>query len=128
MSCGRAKSLQLCSTFFGPVVCSPSDSSVRGIFQASLPEWVAISFSFSRGSSRPRDRMLSPALAGGFFTTSATWEALWLTSYLCFIQSCLFRAPSRCLRLTRAVRRGVYTGVTSAFATSALVCVHPRLY
>ena len=32
----------------------------------------------SRGSSRPRDRThicMSPALAGGFFTTSVTWEA-----------------------------------------------------
>jgi len=33
---------------------------------------------FSRGSSQPRDlpmSLMSPALAGGFFTTSATWEA-----------------------------------------------------
>ena len=39
-------------------------------------EWVAIFF--SRGSSRPRDgtwSLKSPALAGRFFTTSATWEA-----------------------------------------------------
>ena len=34
--------------------CSPPDSSVHGIFQARILEWVAISF--SRGSSRPRDR------------------------------------------------------------------------
>ena len=33
--------------------CSPSGSSVRGIFQAKILEWVAIAF--SRGSSRPRD-------------------------------------------------------------------------
>ena len=51
------------------------------IFRENFPgknvlQWVAISF--SRGSSQPRDRiyLLSPALAGGFFTTSATWEAL----------------------------------------------------
>ena len=35
----------------------------------------------SRGPSQPRDQTLgllaSPALAGGFFTTSATWEALY---------------------------------------------------
>ena len=30
-------------------------------------EWVAISF--SRGSAQPRDGPVSPALAGGFFTT-----------------------------------------------------------
>ena len=34
--------------------CSPPGSSVHGIFQARIQEWVAISF--SRGSSRPRDR------------------------------------------------------------------------
>ena len=34
--------------------CSLSSSSVRGIFQARILEWVAISF--SRGSSWPRDR------------------------------------------------------------------------
>ena len=34
--------------------CSLPGSSVHGIFQARVLEWVAISF--SRGSSRPRDR------------------------------------------------------------------------
>ena len=33
--------------------CSPPGSSVYGIFQARILEWVAISF--SRGSSQPRD-------------------------------------------------------------------------
>ena len=37
-----------------PVDCSPPSSSVHGILQARILEWVAISF--SRGSSRPRDR------------------------------------------------------------------------
>ena len=32
--------------------CSPPGSSVHGIFQARMLEWVAISF--SRGSSQPR--------------------------------------------------------------------------
>ena len=50
--------------------------SGHGILQVRILEWVAMPF--SRGSSRPRDRSTSPtapALAGGFFTTSATWEA-----------------------------------------------------
>ena len=48
-------------------------SSVHGIPQARILQWVAISF--SRGSSQPRDRthehvsLASPALAGRFFTT-----------------------------------------------------------
>ena len=40
---------QLCPTLCNPVVCSPSGSSVHGILQARILEWVAISF--SRGSS-----------------------------------------------------------------------------
>ena len=52
--------------------CDPMDYSspgppVHGISQASVLECVAISF--SRGSSRHRDQTVSPALAGGFFTT-----------------------------------------------------------
>ena len=40
--------------------CSPPGSSIHGMFQARVLEWVAISF--SRGSSRPTDRTGSPAL------------------------------------------------------------------
>ena len=45
----------------------PPGSSVHGISQARILEWVAISF--SRGSSDPGMEPGSPALAGGFFTT-----------------------------------------------------------
>ena len=60
---------QSCPTLYDPMDCSPPGSSVHGILQARILEWVAISF--SRGSSRPRDQtasFASPALAGGFFT------------------------------------------------------------
>ena len=40
---------QLCLALCDPTDCSPPGSSVRGIFQAKMLEWVAISF--SRGSS-----------------------------------------------------------------------------
>ena len=40
---------QLCPTLCNPVDCSPPGSSVHGILQARVLEWVAISF--SRGSS-----------------------------------------------------------------------------
>ena len=49
-------------------------SSVHGIFQARILEWVAISF--SRWSSRPRDRTHTSCTASGFFSICATWEAL----------------------------------------------------
>ena len=47
--------------------CSPPGSSVHGLLQARLPEWVAISF--STVSSRPRDRTLISCIAGRCFTT-----------------------------------------------------------
>ena len=71
-----AKSFQLCLTLCNPVDCSPPGSSVHGILQARVLEWVAMPS--SRGSSQPRDQthiFMSPALAGGFFTTSTTWES-----------------------------------------------------
>ena len=43
---------QLCLTLFDPMDCSPSGSSVHGILQARILEWVTISF--HRGSSQPR--------------------------------------------------------------------------
>ena len=43
---------QSCPTFYGPIDSGPADSSVHGIFQAGIPEWVAISY--SRGSSSPK--------------------------------------------------------------------------
>ena len=48
-----AKSLQLCLTLCDPVDCSPPHSSVHGIFQARMLEWVAIPF--SKESSPLRD-------------------------------------------------------------------------
>ena len=44
---------QSCLALCDPTDCSPPGSSVCGISQARMLEWVAISF--SRGSSRPRD-------------------------------------------------------------------------
>ena len=49
----RAKSLQSCLTLCNPMECSPPGSSVHGILQTRLVEWVAMPS--SRGSSRPRD-------------------------------------------------------------------------
>ena len=45
--------------------CSPPGSSVCGILQARILEWVAISS--SRGSSQPRDQTQVPCTAGRFF-------------------------------------------------------------
>ena len=56
-----------------PTDCSPPDSSVRGILQARILEWVAIPF--SRGSSQPRDQAQVFCIADRFFTVWATREA-----------------------------------------------------
>ena len=55
-----------------PENCSPPGSSVHGIFQARILEWVAISF--SRGSSWPRDRTQVSLIVGRRFTVWATRE------------------------------------------------------
>ena len=47
--CMCAKSLQLCLTLCNPMDCSPLNSSVHGILQARILEWVAMPS--SRGSS-----------------------------------------------------------------------------
>jgi hypothetical protein len=55
---------------------SPPGSSVHGVLQARIPEWVAMPS--SRESSHPGVKPtspMSPELTGGFFTTSTTWEA-----------------------------------------------------
>ena len=53
-------------TLWDPMDYSPPGSSVRGILQARILEWVAMSF--SRRSSQPRDRTQVSCFAGRFFT------------------------------------------------------------
>ena len=53
--------------------CSPPGSSVHGILQATLLEWVAMPS--SRGSSWLMDWTQVSCIAGGFFTVWATREA-----------------------------------------------------
>ena len=73
-------------TLCDPMDCSPPGSSIHGIFQARVLEWVAISF--SRGSSPPRDR------------TRVSCIASWCFYYLshegrCFLElSCFFDDPT----------------------------------
>ena len=66
----HVKSLQLCPTLCNPTDYSLPGSSAHEIFQARILEWVAISS--SREYSPLKDRftsLMSPALAGTFFTT-----------------------------------------------------------
>ena len=58
--CMCAKSFPSCPTLHNPVGCSLSGSSVHGILQVRILEWVATSS--SRGSSQPRDGAVSLCL------------------------------------------------------------------
>ena len=63
---------QLCLTLCDPMGCSLLGSSVHGIFQAIVLEWIAISF--SRGSSWPRDRTWVSRIVDRRLTFWATRE------------------------------------------------------
>ena len=65
--------VQSCPTRCNPMDCRLPGSSVHGTSQAKILEWVAISY--SRGSSRPKDRSCVSCSASGFFTNWATREA-----------------------------------------------------
>ena len=69
-----AQLLQSCLTLCSPMDCSPLGSSVHGILQARILEWVATP-SFI-GSSQPRDQTHVFCFAGGLFNHWATWETL----------------------------------------------------
>ena len=74
--------LQSCPPLCDPVDCSLPGSSVHGILQARI--WGSGLRCPPRGDL-PDLRIepasfTSPALAGGFFTTSATWEAHYFTT------------------------------------------------
>ena len=72
------KKVKLLVTQLCPRLCNPMDyslpgSSVHGILQARILEWIAISF--SGGSSWPRDRTQVSCIAGRFFAVWAIREA-----------------------------------------------------
>ena len=89
-ACARAHSVtQSCTTLCDPIDYSPPVSSVHGISQARILECIAISY--TRESFNPGlepTSLASPPLAGGFFTTSATWEALMRVKCICFALEC----------------------------------------
>ena len=74
--CARAKSFQSCPTLCDAMDCSPPGSSVHGIFQAGILEWVACPPPGDHPDPgiKPMSHM-SPALISRSVTTRATWEA-----------------------------------------------------
>jgi len=78
--CSVAKS---CPSLCNPVGCSPTGSSICGILQARILEWVVLPS--SKRSSQHWDRTCISCLAAGYFTTAAPWEDL---SYLGSSKQC----------------------------------------
>ena len=67
---------QSCPTLCDTMDCSLPGSSIPGILQAGILEWVAMSF--SRRSSQPRDRTWVSHIAGRRFAIWATREVKYL--------------------------------------------------
>ena len=65
---------QVCPTLCNPMDYNPPGSSIHGILQARILEWIAIPF--CRRSSRPRDWTQVSCIAGRFFTVWATRKPL----------------------------------------------------
>ena len=91
---------QPCPTLCNPMDRSPPGSSVHGLLQVRMLEWVAISF--SRASSWPRDGISWPGdagTAGRLFTIWATREAQTQVVYN-FLVAMLRKKIKRNVKLT----------------------------
>ena len=79
-----AKLLQSCLTLCNPTDCNPPGSSVHGIIQARILSGLLCPPPGDLPD--PGIELTAPALAAGFFTTNATWEAQKvICQRLCFI-------------------------------------------
>ena len=81
---------QSCPTLCNPMDCSPTSSSVHGILQTRILEWLVILF--SRGSSQLRDQILVFCIAGRFFTIWVTGKSL-----------CWYKSQHKCIHITADV-------------------------
>ena len=73
------KVAQSCPTFCDPMDCSLPGFSAHGILQARILEWVAISFSGDLDDPEVElTSLLSPALAGRFFTSEPPGKPFYL--------------------------------------------------
>ena len=97
--------LESCSTLCNPVDCSLSGSSVHGILQARVLEWVAVPF--SKGFSQPRDRTWLSCIASRFFTIWATRKAH-LFAHWCLI--CLSSLVSQMVKNPPEIQK-TWTGL-----------------
>ena len=64
--CAFAKSLQSCLTFWDPVDCSPPGSSVHGILQAKILEWLLFP---------PPGDLSDPGIKSKSLTSNLHWQS-----------------------------------------------------
>ena len=95
--CAHAQS---CPTLCDPVDYSPPASSVHGVFQVRILEWVAISY--SRGSSQPRHQTRVSCIGRPILYHWATWEDSLCSTCILIISICVVSTDSRycCLMWT----------------------------
>ena len=121
----KSKVAQSCPTLCNPMDCSPPGSSIHGIFQARIREWVAIFF--SRGSSWPRNRTQVSHTAGRLFTIWATLEKsvriIFLLIGLCFPGT--GRAPNKSLSPCLQFLLGFVRLICFSFAPTLVVQLSP---
>ena len=115
-------------TLFDPVDCSPPDSSVHGISQARILEWVAISF--SRGSSQPRCQTHISCVGRWVLYHWAIREAPMSMYYLLSSADEESRAMSNCSRseswVVEDTESGIpilYIGFSQVFSTAMKIAV-----
>ena len=73
--CVHATSLQWCLTLCYPMDCGLPGSSVQGVLQAIIMEWVFITYSRYLPDPGIKPASLAYlAMGNGFFTTNTTWE------------------------------------------------------
>ena len=101
MSYAAVQLLQSFPTLCNPMDCSLPDSSVHGILQARILEWVAISF--CRRSSQPRDQTHVPCICRWiffFFFTAAPLGKTLSQKWPYFLKICLNQVrPTHCYLL-----------------------------
>ena len=110
MLVGRNIRAQSCLMLCNPMVCSPTGSSVHGISQARILEWVAMPF--SRGSSQPRDQtwgllhcrqiLYHLSHQGSLLTPTdiTSWKFSISSSFISYNLTSLLITPSWLLRLS----------------------------
>ena len=106
--------VQSCLTLCDSMDCSLPGSSVHGILQARILEWVAISF--SRGSSRPRDQT---------WVSGVSWVGRWILYH--WHSWVIIKSISLLLSLEN-VRWGWKSQVSDCDLVFPEISPHPRTY